>query len=269
MKPRLPKHLSVLFWQRSLSPDHRRRRWLPGRTAPRPQSRSLKLFAPTSRLQAHHYLPSPNVVIAVTTESDHIVCGLRAFGDVAPSDGRPTVYLDQNHLSTLFKARYSPERAPAEERAAAVALTALPGTEDSSFLPASAGTYAETTRFTDDVSLAIGSAPPSSRRAPAGRCRIRSRCVAPSSGARLHGSRKLPDETFAPGATLEPNAIHGPNRGNQVSVGSPNLPGHLNYALAAVTSYPIETITRPCRRLTTQAPAGVVAIDADKTLQPE
>lgn len=107
--------------------------------------------APTSRLAAHHYLPSLNLVLAVTSEGDHVVCELPTAGAAARADGRPTVYLDQNHWSTLFNARYSRARVHGGERTAVIAIAAL-AQERKLVLQASFCTYTEATKFTDDVS---------------------------------------------------------------------------------------------------------------------
>lgn len=64
-------------------------------------------------------------LILVTTSGDDLVLRLPDPGDHDPVGGRPTIYLDQNHLSTLTKAVYAPSRVAPDERSAAIELVRL------------------------------------------------------------------------------------------------------------------------------------------------
>jgi hypothetical protein len=185
-------------------------------------------FADTSRVEAHHFFPSACLLVAVTTDGDEIVFELPAPG-WAPTGARPSVYLDQNQWSTLFKAHYTPDRVSQVELAAAKRLVELANARKVR-LPASSGTYAETTKFTDNLS----------------RYRLATTILQISAGWQLRdplevrraelraamAQARMPEHVI----TLEANALHGPSRRDPVKAGSPAFPDHVNLALAAVVS---------------------------------
>ncbi|HEV2069586.1 MAG TPA: hypothetical protein VGR26_07330 [Acidimicrobiales bacterium] len=60
-----------------------------------------------------------------TRQGDRIETELPDRNDLAPLQGRPVIYLDQNHWSAMAKAIHEPERLPQEERSAAEELIEL------------------------------------------------------------------------------------------------------------------------------------------------
>lgn len=92
----------------------------------------------------------PNELRLVTTTGDLIVAQLPKPQEPAPLRGRPTVYLDQNHLSTLTKAVHSPKRLDEVERTAALDLVDLIHAGEV-LLPMSGGHVAETAKQADPL----------------------------------------------------------------------------------------------------------------------
>ena len=84
-----------------------------------------------------------------TRHGDHVEAELPRAGNMAPIDGRPVVYLDQNHWSTLAQRRYEPERVRSSEHAAADRLIEL-ARQRRIILPVSAGHMSETCQWSDD-----------------------------------------------------------------------------------------------------------------------
>lgn len=83
-------------------------------------------FEPTSAIAASTYLPLPSLLHLRTTRGDEIVVDLPKPSDLAPLRARPSIYLDQNHWSTLTNAIHEPERIVDErERAAAEQIIQL------------------------------------------------------------------------------------------------------------------------------------------------
>lgn len=67
-------------------------------------------FATTSAIAASTHLPHSNLLYLTTTRGDDVIVDLPLPKDLAPLRGRPSVYLDQNHWSTLANAMHRPER---------------------------------------------------------------------------------------------------------------------------------------------------------------
>lgn len=85
-----------------------------------------------------------------TTRGDHILLDIPRPDDLTPIGGRSTIYLDQNHWSTLAKAIHEPRRIINEdERDAALRLIDL-GISRRIILPMSSGHMAETCKWTDN-----------------------------------------------------------------------------------------------------------------------
>ncbi|MEQ1873679.1 MAG: hypothetical protein ABL953_08140 [Ilumatobacteraceae bacterium] len=80
-------------------------------------------FTETSSIFMTTYLPNSSVMQFLTTRGDLILIDLPSPSDLAPTQGRPTVYLDQNHWSTLSDAIHDPSRVKnTDELAAATAI---------------------------------------------------------------------------------------------------------------------------------------------------
>lgn len=67
-------------------------------------------FTPSSAIEYSRFLPQSFQLELVTTRGDSIVVDLARTADLAPIRGRPTIYLDQNHWSTLTAAIHEPGR---------------------------------------------------------------------------------------------------------------------------------------------------------------
>ncbi|HEX5115949.1 MAG TPA: hypothetical protein VFW65_12195 [Pseudonocardiaceae bacterium] len=104
------------------------------------------MFEPTSAIESSTYLPRSAQLRVRTTRGDDIVVDLPHPDDLAPLRGRPTIYLDQNHWSTIASTLYEPDRAAKinkEEREAATRLVRL-ATRREVVLPISGAHIAET-----------------------------------------------------------------------------------------------------------------------------
>lgn len=106
-------------------------------------------FAPTSTVATATYFPAMSCLHLLTTRGHAIIVELPTPNDSAPVGGRPVIYLDQNHWSTLAHAIHQPDRVPrAEERSAAVRLLELVAARVV-ILPMSAGHMSETCKQAD------------------------------------------------------------------------------------------------------------------------
>lgn len=106
-------------------------------------------FAPTSRVATSTYFPAMSCLHVLTTRGHAIIVELPTPNDPAPLGGRPVIYLDQNHWSTLAHAIHQPHRVPhAEERSAAVQLVELVAAR-AVILPMSGGHLSETCQQAD------------------------------------------------------------------------------------------------------------------------
>lgn len=188
-----------------------------------------QIFAATSMIESSTYLPQSSQFSLRTTRGDDIVLDIPAPTDLAPIRGRPTIYLDQNHWSTLTNTIYEPERVPNEdERAAASQLIEL-ATSRRVVLPMSSAHMSETCKQVDfeyryrrAVTIARLSAgwqlrdPLDIRRfelRQAFMTRYRRRCLLPSAAI-----------------TLEPNAIHSGRDGEKLRVDS-GLPPYAQWVV--------------------------------------
>lgn len=106
-------------------------------------------FEPTSSLDSSTFLPRDLRLVLHTSRGDDIVLELPRLTDLAPLRGRPTIYLDQNHWSTLAKTIHDPARVRNEpERVAAQKLIDLARAHQV-VLPMSAAHMAETSKQND------------------------------------------------------------------------------------------------------------------------
>jgi hypothetical protein len=118
-----------------------------GRTVKGAQSRDV--FASTSAIASSTHLPHLNLLHLQTVRGDHALIELPRPTDLAPLRGRTTIYLDQNHWSTLTDAVHDPDRvANADELAAARQLIERVLTREI-VLPISAGHLSETCKQID------------------------------------------------------------------------------------------------------------------------
>ncbi|MFJ8967142.1 hypothetical protein ACIRG5_47955 [Lentzea sp. NPDC102401] len=107
------------------------------------------VFEPTSMLDSSTFLPQVFRLVLRTTRGDEIVLELPRPTDLAPLRGRPTIYLDQNHWSTLAKTIHDPTRVRNEdERRASQRLIDLARAHEV-VLPMSAAHMAETSKQND------------------------------------------------------------------------------------------------------------------------
>jgi hypothetical protein len=106
-------------------------------------------FGLTSAIASSTFLPQSSRLNLRTTRGHDIVVDLPDPADPAPLRGRPTIYLDQNHWSTLTKTIHQPDRVKDEhERNAAVRLIELAKAREVT-LPMSAAHLSETAKQVD------------------------------------------------------------------------------------------------------------------------
>lgn len=106
-------------------------------------------FSSTSRVAASTWLCRSSQLILRTTRGDDVCVDLARQGDPAPLHGRPIIYLDQNHWSTLTDAIHQPDSvANEEELAAALHLIKL-AARRAVVLPMSSAHMAETCQQVD------------------------------------------------------------------------------------------------------------------------
>lgn len=118
-----------------------------GRIASAPMRRTP--FLASSAIASSTYFPALLRLWLETVHGNHIVLEVPAADDLAPRRGRPAIYLDQNHWSTLSKTIHSPDRVPnQDERIAAERLIAMV-LADELILPLSAGHVSETCKQVD------------------------------------------------------------------------------------------------------------------------
>jgi hypothetical protein len=106
-------------------------------------------FGPASAIASSTFLPLLSQLNLRTTRGHDIVVDLPQPADLAPLRGRPTIYLDQNHWSTLTNTIHQPDRVKDEyERNAAVRLIELAKAREV-ILPMSAAHLSETAKQVD------------------------------------------------------------------------------------------------------------------------
>jgi hypothetical protein len=118
-----------------------------GRRATAPLGRDA--FEPTSAIASFIYHPQSSRLHLRTTRGDDIYVELPQPTELAPLAGKRTIYLDQNHWSTLTNTLYEPDRvANGEEREAATQLIQL-ATDRKIVLPMSSAHLSETCKQVD------------------------------------------------------------------------------------------------------------------------
>jgi hypothetical protein len=106
-------------------------------------------FDRTSTIASSTFHPDSSQLKLRTTRGHDIVVELPRPADLAPLRGRPTIYLDQNHWSTLAKTLHQPNRvADEQERTAAAQLIELAKAREV-VLPMSSAHLSETAKQAD------------------------------------------------------------------------------------------------------------------------
>lgn len=101
-------------------------------------------FAPTSAIATSTYVPSMSCLHLQTTRGHRITVELAKPHNPAPVDGRPVIYLDQNHWSTLAHACHRPDRVSHGDELSAAMRLAEFAAAGAVILPMSAGHMSET-----------------------------------------------------------------------------------------------------------------------------
>jgi hypothetical protein len=193
-----------------------------------------RVFTPTSALASSTHHPHSRQLHLQTLRGHNVIVELPLPDDLSPVDGRPTVYLDQNHWSTLAKTLHSPERVRDErERTAARKLITL-ATDRQVLLPMSFGHVAETCKQVDSndrylLALTI-------LRLSAGwqlrePLSLRGFELTQALTSRFRGRCLLPPAAI----TLEPNAIKGEQEGRPDEINS-QLPPEARWTIHTVSS---------------------------------
>ena len=106
-------------------------------------------FDCNSMIASSTFLPQSSQLKLRTTRGHDIAIDLPQPADLAPLRGRPTIYLDQNHWSTLTKTIHQPDRvADEQERTAAEQLIELAKAREV-VLPMSSAHLSETAKQAD------------------------------------------------------------------------------------------------------------------------
>lgn len=192
------------------------------------------VFERTSALASSTYVPSESVLQLRTIRGDEVTVELARDGDLAPIHGRATVYLDQNHWSTLTLATFDPQRiSDAREREAAQRLSEL-AAAGVVLVPMSSAHMSETCKQVDYEA----------------RYRRALTIVRMSAGWQLRDPLALRRDELAqafsasyrqrafvapPAVTLEPNAIHARRDAETPDV-DPSLPQEARWMVHCVRS---------------------------------
>jgi hypothetical protein len=189
---------------------------------------------PTSAIASLTWALEPRLLFFETTTGDQIVAELASASDLAPLRGRPVVYLDQNHWSTLANTIHAPKLVgrPGELEAArhiielARARTII--------LPMSAAHMSETSKWTNNDAryrLALTILQMSAgwqMRDPLDvrRFELRQALTSTFKNRRLHEPMVF---------TLEPDAIHGETRDSQPYEPPSDFPEEAAFAVRTLT----------------------------------
>ena len=105
-------------------------------------------FEATSVMASYRYSPIDGTLLATTQAGDEVLFEMPTLDSLAPLGRRLCVYLDQNQWRTIANVRYGIGPASAEDRRAVGQLEEWVQAQRI-VLPASAGHYAETTKWGD------------------------------------------------------------------------------------------------------------------------
>lgn len=192
------------------------------------------LFDDTSAVAQVQWSPAGGLLV-VTRAGDHVVFELPDLSEPDRPGTRLVVYLDQRDWSLLARCLHTPNEVTDQDRRAAEQLVEWVA-QRRIVLPASAGHYVETTKWTD----------------PAGRYRLGLTVLQHSRGWQMHDPlqvrrdelytafrRSLTDDgsNRSPSVfTLRPNALHSAQRGVTPIPSPPGFPQEAAMAHAAVAS---------------------------------
>jgi hypothetical protein len=191
-------------------------------------------FSAGSALTRIGYSFSHQRMVLETRQGDSVVIEMPVVGAYAPINGRPVIYLDQKDWSTLANALHTPDKVKvAAECAAAMDLITLAQRREI-ILPVSAAHLSETGRFDSQRRYLLGLtiAQLSAGWQMRDPLEVRRHELRQSFSRIFQRSSPLPMPVF----TLEPYAIHGPNRTTRRPQWSTDLPEDLAVAMAALTS---------------------------------
>jgi hypothetical protein len=190
------------------------------------------VFGPSSAINSTKYLPKTSQMLLQTTREDTAVINLPSPDDLAPVQGRPTVYLDQNHWSTLSAAIHEPARVTNEVERRAAGKVIEYATAGSILLPMSSAHLSETCKqlgYDDRYKRALTIAQLSAGwqlRDPLHLREIELRRV-------LADRYSHPRPADPAAVTLEPNAVHAV-RGEPLADVGPEFPSDVRWAIHAM-----------------------------------
>ncbi len=189
-------------------------------------------FGPTSAIAASTHFPQSSHLLLQTTRGDNILVDLCIPTDLAPLRGRPTVYLDQNHWSTLSNAIHQPGRVGSQDELAAATHLIELATRGEVVLPLSSAHMSETCKQVDHedryrraLTLAQLSAG----------WQLRDPLDLRRSELRQALTSRYHERQLSPPAavTLEPNAVHA-SRNESLAEVSTDMPEEARWALHAI-----------------------------------
>lgn len=189
-------------------------------------------FGNNSAIAASTYLPQSSQLHLLTTRGDDILVDLPGPIELAPLDGRPTIYLDQNHWSTLTNTIHQPDRVTNEEELEAATHLIELATRRRVVLPMSSAHMSETCKQVDieeRYKRALTVTQLSAGWQLADPLAIRRFELRQALTGRYH-QRWL---ALPPAVTLEPDAVHA-NREKSLQAIDSDLPEQARWAVHAI-----------------------------------
>lgn len=190
-------------------------------------------FESTSAIAASTHFPQSSRLLLETTRGDNIIVDLCVQTDLAPLGGRPTIYLDQNHWSTLTNAIHQPHRVADQDELAASSHLVELAMRREVVLPLSSAHMSETCKQVDveeryrrALTLAQLSAGWQFRD-PLDLRRFELRQALTS---RYHERQVTPPEAV----TLEPNAVHA-SQNDSLAEAATDLPEEARWAVHVIS----------------------------------
>lgn len=189
---------------------------------------------PTSAIASLTWAFEPGLLFFETTSGDQIVAELGTASDFAPLRGRPIIYLDQNHWSTVANAIHAPELVPRPDELDAARHIIDLALARTIVLPMSAAHMSETCKWTNNDAryrLALTILQLSAGWQMRDPLDVRRFELRQTLTSRFNHSRLHQPAVF----TLEPGAIHGETRGAQLYEPGSDLPQEAAFAVRALT----------------------------------